>query len=550
LLVRFNGAPTRGLGWTVAAAPATANAGFNGGEGPHYQRLQRLRHPPARRRSRGRARAALDLGIAEGLAALRKDDRLARLGSHLGDYAREVLGIEARTALKLAHFASELRARPLLREAVRSGRVRFRAAQVVLPIAIGEAEAVWVERAAAETVRALEKAVEEAKGKPEADEEWGRLTVHCTPEEREVIDAALQVAGKELPGTQRFERLEAMGQEYLGEFPLEDEPTAGPSGVGSLFRVSRGSEALARRKAELESETNRWAMLEPVADAGAPEIDFDALTDAADIDARLRELARMQNGWDEIVGYRAHILQRSGIHLLLGFATFRQYVDERLGLPARAVEQRAALEGRMWQSPALREARRQKLSYEKLRALAHLPEKELASWVQRARTLTCIALRRELEAARERQMRARRKLCARAPLRVACLLADAIRSVRARVQRTIPDGACLAVIAAHFLRVHGLPAGPKTSSQRARARDDWHCTVPGCSRPATHSHHVLFLSHGGARTALSNQTGVCTYRHLRCIHPGHLRVYGEAPDGLGWLLGGKRFTGVRDEEEA
>jgi hypothetical protein len=60
-----------------------------------------------------------------------------------------------------AHLAEKLRDRPSLREALRSGKVLFRAAQVVLPVAKGEAEAAWVERASKETVRALEKAVRE-----------------------------------------------------------------------------------------------------------------------------------------------------------------------------------------------------------------------------------------------------------------------------------------------------------------------------------------------------------------------------------------------------
>lgn len=160
-----------------------------------------------------RARAALDLAIAEGLAALRVGDRLPELGYHLGDYAREVLGIEGRTALELVRLAKELRSRPRLRDALRSGRVRFRAAQVVLPVAVGEAEPFWVERAANETVRVLEEVVAETRAGPEAEEEWGRISVHCKAEEREVVDATLEVAGRQLPGSRRFERLEAMAAE-------------------------------------------------------------------------------------------------------------------------------------------------------------------------------------------------------------------------------------------------------------------------------------------------------------------------------------------------
>jgi hypothetical protein len=130
---------------------------------------------------------------------------------------------------------------------------------------------------------------------------------------------------------------------------------------------------------------------------------FDEMMSSREIDAALRTLARYRNGWDGLVGYLAHMLKRSRMYQLLGFASFRHFVEERLGLPASAVEQRAALEKRIWESPALQEARRQKLSYEKLRALSHLPEKEIGSWIPRARGMTVIALRRDLEAEEERQ---------------------------------------------------------------------------------------------------------------------------------------------------
>ena len=51
--------------------------------------------------------------------------------------------------------------------------------------------------------------------------------------------------------------------------------------------------------------------------------------------------------------------RRAGCGAILGFATYAHYCAERLGLAARAVEQRAALERRLWQVPALRDALRQ-----------------------------------------------------------------------------------------------------------------------------------------------------------------------------------------------
>src|SRR5689334_4490431 len=120
-----------------------------------------------------RARGSIDVKIAELLHALRQGDRLAQLGCHLDDYAREVLDLGEHTARNLARLGRELPSRPLLREALRAGRVRLRAAETVLSVAIGDAEAEWVERAERLTVRELEREVQRARGGVEdADEPW------------------------------------------------------------------------------------------------------------------------------------------------------------------------------------------------------------------------------------------------------------------------------------------------------------------------------------------------------------------------------------------
>src|SRR5574338_87776 len=139
-----------------------------------------------------RARGGIDLGLAEGLHALRQGDRLAELGFHLDDYAREVLDLGKRAAEGLARLGTELRTRPRLREALRSGRVGLRAAETVLPVATGEAEALWVERAARRTVRELEEAVRRTGvGPDEAEEGWLRLRTRL-PERSEEHTSELQ----------------------------------------------------------------------------------------------------------------------------------------------------------------------------------------------------------------------------------------------------------------------------------------------------------------------------------------------------------------------
>jgi hypothetical protein len=68
-------------------------------------------------------------------------------------------------------------------------------------------------------------------------------------------------------------------------------------------------------------------------------------------------------------------------------------------------------------------------------------------------------------------------------------------------------------------------------------RDDWRCTVPGCSaRRNLHAHHIVFRSAGGS-DAIENQTTLCAFHHQRGVHGGTVRITGHAPDGLAFELG-------------
>jgi len=488
-----------------------------------------------------RAVGGIDLTIAEGLHALQQRGLLAELGFHLDDYARERLDLGKRAAESLAHLGRELQSRPLLREALRSGRVRLRAAETVLELARGEAEASWVARAATMTVRQLEDAVKRAGVDPVAEEEeWHRLVTLVRPIERALMDGAVGLAGRVLPGASQLERLEAIAQEFLAEHPGDSEADATRK-LGPTFRIIGDGEA--DRQTALEAETDRWAALPPVADWPAPEPRFFETATAQALDALMRQLAALKAQWDEIVGFCAHAIQQSRMYLFLGFSSFDHYCRERLGLPSRTVEQRAALEKRIQASPALQEARRQKVPYEKLRLLAKLPEQEIGPWTPKAHGLTCIELRRRVEGEKERQMRAQRRLSVPVPRRVAVLFQAAFERIRELSGCAYSAGKCLGILAWHFLTTwDGAAERSRTTSQRVRDRDGEHCTVPGCSHRGGHAHHVEYRSHGGSN-ADENQTAVCAYHHLDCIHPGHLKVAGLAPEGLTWTLGGEAFTG-------
>jgi hypothetical protein len=491
---------------------------------------------------------AFDLAIAEGLLALTGGDRLLQLGVRLDDYARERLDLQPRTTMKRVRLAEQLRDLPLLREALRVGEVSLRAAEVVAPVAKGDGELGWVERASTDTIRALEAQVKQlrpsladALADAEQEDEFGRLSVGATPDELAVIGEALERASQELPDSKPFQQLEAMAQEYLGGHP-EAAPEASPLPSRELFRgpAPLRPDLEEGQKIQLEAETERWSTLEPRRPWIPPAIRWYDVTSVEELDASLRLLVELRAAWDRLLGWAGFELKRARVYRLQGFASFRHYVAERLGLPPRAVEQRVALEGRIRESAALRRAREEQLSLERLRALAHLrlDDAALATWIPRARELSVIALRYALEDEERGQMRARRRFTSAVNLPVAGLLAAAVQAVRSVVGEQLSTGKCLAVIARHYLEVHGPPRKPKTCSQKIRARDRWRCKFPRCSHPAEHAHHTEFLSQGGARTDPGNLSGLCAFHH-HAIHHGYVTLEGTAPDGLVWRVGGR-----------
>jgi hypothetical protein len=503
-----------------------------------------------------RSQGALEIAIGETLAALAVGDRTLRLRySGIADYARERLGIAGRTAQAMMRLARELRDRPLLRDAVRRGVVSARKAHAVLPVARGEAEAAWVERARAETVRALEAAVRSAGSAPQEDEEWERVHVNLSPESRARLDEALALAGKMLgAGAPKWQRLEAICDEYLGAHPVEvsEDERSGLHGPVADW-VEAAKEAL-------EAETERWVALEAIEPVEAPdtgdEIPFapsvappqggaKSRGEAADssevprLDAQLRELAGMRDRWDELVGHLGLLIQTCGLWRTMGFASFGHYCAERLGMGGRAVEQRIALERRLYELPPLRRALREgRVSYEKAKLVARCAdESSVETWISRAERSTCIALQRELDAAEETQMCARNELSLRVPARVASRLDAACRAAREAAGRWLRPEECLVRVADHFIATWKEALKERaTPHRRVLARDRGWCQVPGCSRPATQAHHVVYRSHGGSDDE-SNLTSLCAAHHLHGVHKGWIRVTGRAPHALTWEMG-------------
>jgi hypothetical protein len=236
------------------------------------------------------------------------------------------------------------------------------------------------------------------------------------------------------------------------------------------------------------------------------------------------------------------------------FADFGHYCAERLGMSGAAVSQRASLERRLYDLPALRAALRDgRVSYEKARIVAaHADQHTLDAWIERAERLPCIALAREAEAAEEVEMCARGEATLRLPARVVSLLDEAIRTARAAAGRFITTAEALERIAEHFIATWGPALRERNTLQkRVLDRDRRWCQVPGCSRAALHVHHVRYRSHGGPDTA-ANLVSLCAAHHLHGVHAGHLRVAGAAPHRLRWSFpaAGGPARGAASEQAA
>ncbi len=189
------------------------------------------------------------------------------------------------------------------------------------------------------TVRELEAVVRASQSDDLSGESWDRVEVMLTPAQRKTVDHALELARKVVGhAAPRWQLLETLCQEFLSEHPEDEDEEVRENEAVLRFALNH---SLLAAKEGLEHETRRWAALERVDGVAAP--DAEAGVDPFALDARLRELAVMQNQWDGLVGHLALLVRMLGLWRDLGFASFGHYCTERLQMSPRTVEQRVAL---------------------------------------------------------------------------------------------------------------------------------------------------------------------------------------------------------------
>jgi hypothetical protein len=494
-----------------------------------------------------RGGGAFELAIGEGLDALARGGDV-RLGfSGVGDLARERLGVAAWQAQRLRRNAVALRSRPLLRDAVLAGQVSTRKAEVVMARAYGADEALWVERAKVDTVRALEAAVagaERGDAGPgvESDVDWHRIRLALPKEQSEIVEGALEVAKiLQGPTSPMWRRLWAISAEFLSSYPIDplERPAPRRPPAPPVWQVEpgvangSGADPVPPRTGAPRTE----ASLEAGPLRGVPSLR--APRDPYDLLAELTRLVAERAGADEQLRRACLLVKRFGVARRLGWSSFEEWCAERLGLAPSTVYQRIALERRMAELPELREAlRARRLSYEQARHVARVATRStVAARIAEAAGKTCLELQRGIEAEEHLQMWNAGELRAVVPEDVGELLSDALRSARLHAGRPITPGEALVWVAGHFaltwvdeatrilLRAH-----------RVVVRDGGLCRMPGCSRPAAHVHHIRQRSAGGPLEAW-NEVSLCLVHHLLGVHRGNALVTGQAPDGLAFVLG-------------
>jgi hypothetical protein len=465
----------------------------------------------------------MELALGETLLKLFDGDRLLRLGyARQADYVRERLGVALRSAHSWTALARGLASRPVLRRAVQAGRVSARKALVVMEAASGEREATWTAAAVCMNVRELERCVKSNGFDSAADcFEVESIVLAMTAAQQDRLDAALELAKEVVgPATPRWMRLEALCQEWLGEFGGSDYGAA----VHQPLEVKPG---LVRNLGAL------------------PALEEELPDSAEQLDARARALLRRRLEREEELGR----LLLPVFEQRLYEGRFDDYVRDRLGMSPRGARQRIWLERRLRKLPALRSALAGgRVTLTKALTIAKracpytvdslIAEAESTSWQQFERAST------EEE---DRQNRADGKRRLWGPVEAFETILHAIRVAQ---EGGLVQGEALARIADHFVAVwtlHRERKRPSKARRKVLARHGGRCAVPGCSAPAAQEHHLVYRSRGGSDD-LENRVALCSAHHLRGVHGGHLSVEGRAGDELTWRFGDEAWVTYGDDD--
>jgi hypothetical protein len=544
-----------------------------------------------------RMEATLRRQLGEAAAALLAGRGHQRLGFvRASDYARERLGVSARTLQSAAWLATRLDTLALVGTAFDRSEITWTQARIICGVATNDDQSIWLERARHCTTRALEtlarSTMRSGNAAPDPDADDGltdgeptvRFRLTCPSRIRALwryaVRLAARVAGETLapwraaeaiaaeafsgrPADSRFEDRALIGAMRLARRALRkggDKPSTDVADHSVSPTIASGDEAT----------------IAAIHRARPP--DRASHEDPFALDARLVDAIGALRKMEPQIGNLLRLLVDHHLYKALGFRSIDAYVRERLGISARKAWALLAVDRATRRAaPFARHYEDGRLSW--VRALALLPvlQRENAdAWIARAESVTVRRLADEVEFVLARRDAlgfdatldpppADAELTLGAGLHIGAhaespsnpswgrksSLADvcdaeirfkAPASVVALLRETLdvyarPDEPRCAALE-HALRhvITHWESGPRHRDP-VFTRDDWRCRVPGCtSRRNLHDHHIHFRSRGGDNDR-SNRITICAAHHLHGIHGGTIRAEGRAPDDIRWELG-------------
>jgi len=347
----------------------------------------------------------------------------------LSDYARERLGVSARTLQIAAWLATRLDALPAVSRAYDRSELSWSQARAICKVAVAADEHQWLEIARRSTVETLERLAARARtpdGVPPdpagaSDEIDGEPAVRwrfvCPARVRALWRRALELASRAAG--------EPLSDWRAAEVVAAEASSGRP--VGSLLgdRILSEAVRLARR-ARRDAQHPRDAtlphpdeapavdtpMFAPLALAGSPLSSDPSIlavrsaplaqaepTDPFALEARLAEAIRVLRTIEPRIGRLLRVVVDQRIYRSFGYPTLADYVRERLGISARKAWALLKVEKATLRSGDLDRAYRDgRLSW--VRALSVLPvldRNNAAAWIARAESVTVRRLNDEVE---------------------------------------------------------------------------------------------------------------------------------------------------------
>jgi len=355
--------------------------------------------------------------LAGRLVATRAYERLGY--ARLGDYARERLGVSARTLQDLARVDSQLGELPRLEAALGSGGLAWSRVRLVARVATPDDERGWIARARTRSVRQLEREVravergalgqgEAGAGGADGVEGDARVRLQVPPSvvfkwHRACRDAQ-RVAGESVT---RATVLEWMTAEVLAGLPAE------VVGAGEAQHAAgAGPLELMPQRADARTDPAREESVVVAPRSLAPPPFVRALVDGLDeidafeLDARLRRAVRLEQRRDAELASLLRAVTSAEFEWSGAWRSLEGCACELLGISPRKARALLRIERVGDRCPALREAFRDgALSWAQAQQVARLAlggegdEGHLALWVRWARTVSFRKLEDTVQAA-------------------------------------------------------------------------------------------------------------------------------------------------------